>query len=78
MVLGAAIGTYLLVAGLAMIPTRREQRASRTGRAWRLAGLAACLLWPLTVAAVAVAVLRERRRDRGPGLRRPGPARLQG
>lgn len=62
--LGVAIGAYVLVAVLAMIPTCLEQSANGTrGVLRRLPGLVACLLWPLPVAAVVILALRQRRRN---------------
>lgn len=57
------IGGYLIVTVLAMIPTCLEQRASQLNRSWRLAGIAACLLWPLSVTGVAVLALCQGRRN---------------
>lgn len=63
--LGVAVGAYVLIALLAMIPTCLEQRATGTrGVLRRLPGLVACILWPLPVAAVVILALRQRRRDR--------------
>lgn len=66
----AALGLgYGLVALLAMIPTWLEQGANGIGGLpQRLAGLAACLLWPLTAAVVAALAWRAARQEAGTDL----------
>lgn len=55
-----AVGAYVLVALLAMIPTTLEQPANGDRSLLRrLLGLVACLLWPLLIAAVAILALRQ-------------------
>ena len=71
MIPGSTIGAYLVIAALAMVPTLLEQRANRIEGPLRLAGLLACLLWPLSFAAVAILVLRTERRKRHPSVPRP-------
>lgn len=70
---------YLLVAGLSMVMTRREQHQKGIDHPVpRLLGFLACAAWPVVFAVVLVIALRTPDSPRPGPVLAPGSARLSG